>query len=259
MSHLKAEKRANKHGVVVTKHVRADSGSEDKGKRIPAPAGKVKPPHAVAMTHLDDAMQRDTHGIPGLRKSKIKPALKELSEATVNAFLETFKERPNEGFDEMLLGVLNMGMDDEMSTCLLEIAKLDPSPERFAEYDRGYRFREVSHQVYRGLERYQSIGYYSHPDDMLDSSDPNVLKTRGLARLTLSLFADPGAFGITGTQSYGRTAMILDNPELARLALDRPEDADRIAEIVLERQSTDAELIRSIMDSPTQSLRDGVL
>lgn len=49
----------------------------------------------------------------------------------------------------------------------------------------------------------------------------------------------------------------LANPELTALILERPHDAGRIARIVLDNGSDDADRVRSVLDSPTPALAEG--
>jgi hypothetical protein len=260
MSHLTPEKRLNKHGVPVTKHVRTDTQSAASGAGIPAPLRNetIRP---ALVEYLRESMVEYNHGVTNLRPvADIYKSLDDYSDKTLTAYLRTMQdERPGEGFDDMLLSVVNAMTPDKNASELLVIAKLDTSPHiNDGSRDRGERFHLVAEQVRLGLYRcYKDIGY-KVPNDLMDDSDPEVVRTRGLARLTLNLFSDVSCLGITG-DIHGGVAMKLEDPELARYILDHPEDADRLAEVMLERQSTDLDLALQIMNTGTQSLRDGIL
>lgn len=260
MSHLTPEKRLNKHGIPVTKHVRTDTQSAVSGAGIPAPL-RNETVRSTLIEYLRESMVANKHGITvRVPVGEVYSHLNEYSDKTLDAYLRTMRdERPGDGFDDLLLVVVNERLPDLHAAQLLAIAKLDTSPKiNDGRQDRGDRFRSVSEQVLRGLHRcYKDIGYTT-PADMLDESDPEVIRTRGLVRLTLNLFDHESCLGITGDMSGG-VAMKLADPELAKYILDHPEDADRLSEVMLERQSTDLDLVLQIMNSGTQSLRDGIL
>jgi hypothetical protein len=51
----------------------------------------------------------------------------------------------------------------------------------------------------------------------------------------------------------------IDSDYLSEFIMERPEDALKIAAIINERDTDDVDLIRSVLDHGTQSLREGVL
>jgi hypothetical protein len=55
------------------------------------------------------------------------------------------------------------------------------------------------------------------------------------------------------------TYVLKTEDSLARLVLDHPDEADRIAELVLAMGTTDADLLRDIISAPVPVLCDGVL
>jgi hypothetical protein len=56
-----------------------------------------------------------------------------------------------------------------------------------------------------------------------------------------------------------RDGVILSERDLIQLILDRPQDAERIAAVIIDRQTTDMGLIRSVLDSSAKSLSNGLI
>jgi hypothetical protein len=87
---------------------------------------------------------------------------------------------------------------------------------------------------------------------------PETVQALALARLTITMYNDD-AIWITGDTVKGRIAMKIRDADLVSLALERPDDVDRIAAAVRERKTTDAEVIREMLDTESSSLQEGAL
>lgn len=67
------------------------------------------------------------------------------------------------------------------------------------------------------------------------------------------------AYGDPDTADEGDTVVRLANDELAQLVIERPDEWERIARIVVEREADDVEVIRSVLDAKVSSLSNGTL
>jgi hypothetical protein len=273
MSNLIPEVRVNKNGIPVTKHVKR---SNEGRSQAALTAATVKSSYSYDLRkqieeHVYNAHERGLSGYSSLRSlTQIMPWRNTLSDATLEAYLEAIHSRPEDGFADLLLGVFNGYHKDWEASAYLEISKLDPQQnltgssdkDKYGRGDKAYR-RACS--VYRGLGHYDAFSY-EVPLDMLDKNDPMVTKTLGIVRLTHRICNE--------SESIGMESMFVDNPadalrwdhvvrlepqSLAALAADRPDDADRIADVVVEREITDTDAIVNILDADVSHLSSGVL
>jgi len=259
MSHLTPERRFDKNGKVVTRHVRAEVGKSP-GPVIPPPSplpGKSQ--RVELINHVREAMIRGRHGFMGLRSvSEIYASLDSFSDATVASYLKEINDNPSSGFDELLIGVLNSDTPGHDANYLLEIAKLDSLGSAFTD-GIGRRYCELARQIRFGLDCYPEINYCP-PEDITDQDDPEVAQAMGLIRLTMSLFNnDVDGIAITGDITYYGVATKIGSIGLVKLVLERPHDAERISAAVVGRGTDDAEVIREMLDSEAASLQDGAL
>jgi hypothetical protein len=273
MSNLIPEVRVNKNGVPVTKHVRpANAGG--KGKSVPAPKVKTKSYSYELRSQIrDHVYAAHEHGLSGFTElgsiAEIMPWRNSLSDATLEAYLETIHARPDDAFDDMLLGVFKDQITDDEACYYLEIAKTDhtqylsglSADEKWGCGAGAYR-RAAS--VYRGLESYEG-SVYQRPVNILDQSDPVVEATKGLFRVTHRLCTGEGTgldsfFRRNADSPYGQDhVMRLAPRSLPELVVARPEDADRIADIILARDVTDTDTIVAVLDAEVSQLSSGIL
>lgn len=189
-----------------------------------------------------------------------------LTDTTLEAYLQAMLDRPDDGFDELLLGVLNDSDTDEVAAYYLEIAKLDPQPQYAGRRQDGARGRgELLYRRARSMLlgfRQYTEGEYAPPVNILNQSDPQAAATRGLIRVT-HLLADVSLPSDAGVQSNFTPSfdhyMHLTPYTLVELVLDRPDAAEDIAEFIIERETADVELIKEYLGSPSRSLKDGFI
>jgi hypothetical protein len=202
-------------------------------------------------------MIRGDHGFVGLSPvARVYDAIHNLSDATVSAYTQEIELHPTDGLDELLIGVFNLGLNDHDARFMLEIAKFDSLGSSWPD-SKGRRLFEVSRQVQLGLGCYSQIGYEA-PDRINDTESPETVQALALAQLTITMYNDD-AIWITGDTVKGRTAMKIRDTDLVSLALERPDDVDRLAAAVRERKTADAEVIREMLDTESSSLQEGAL
>lgn len=274
MPNLIPEVRVNKNGVPVTKHVKP---ANDGGGITSVPSPQAKSANygydlrVQIQDHVYEAHESGTSGYAKLRSlTETMPWRNMLSDTTLEAYLEAIHSRPDDGFADLLLGVFNDWIRDGEACYYLEIAKLDPMQNLAgcSEADRNGRgdraFRRAG-SIYRGLEYYGGFRYEC-PFNILDRSDPAVKATLGLIRVTHRLCNEGDGVGIDSffeknpDSPYGQDHLVrLEPPAFAELVATRPDDADRIADIVLSRDITDAATIISVLDAEVPQLSSGIL
>jgi hypothetical protein len=65
--------------------------------------------------------------------------------------------------------------------------------------------------------------------------------------------------GLVSITTNDGEALTLNNNELIDLIIRRPEDANRISSIVVDRDNPDAALIEEMLDTEVPALRDGLI
>lgn len=258
MTNLKPERRADKNGKLVTRHVReADSPSNRVSFPPPFQTAGSNPQRSALVDTVREALVRGDHGFVGLYPvARVYDAMHNLSDTTVSAYTQEIEQHPNDGLDELLIGVLNLGCNDHDARFILEIAKFDALGSSWSD-SKGRRLFEVSRQVHLGLGCYSEIGYEA-PDRITDKERPEIVEALALAQLTIAVYNDDAVY-VTGETVKGRIAMKLKNAELVSLLLERPGDALRIAAAVRERKTTNTGVIREMLDTGSANLQEGVL
>lgn len=271
MSKLVPEVRVNKNGVSVKKYVRADGKGKRQSKPLPKPEvpdkfGLLREEFAsIVWDELSEGEYDDTTvSIPANLKRYIE---KTFSNETVAAYVQAMKDEPDQFYGSILLGVLSNRDDDEKAAYILSLSKLDKQKDHeWNDYTRGPGAYLNAVQVYNGLfsAEYELNADFVPPDNLFDENDPEVQKTMTLVKFTNRLFEDEEMGEVqllTNPNIEGRLneMLIIDNNELIRLVLERPEDEERIADIVLNEKVSHADVIRAQLDAPVQALRDGAL
>lgn len=275
MSTLIPEVRINKNGVPVTKHVKP-SNSGGVGTSMPPPQAKTANyGYDLRMQihdHVFEAHESELNGYPQMRRSiaEIMPWRNMLSDTTLEAYMKAITSRPEDGYADLLLGVFNGWIRDSEACYYLEITKLDPTQNLAGcseddKWGRGDKAFRRSGSIYRGLGYYSGF-HYERPADILNQSDPAVKATQGLIRVAHRLANEGEGTGLNSffednkESPYGQDhIMRLAPPSLAELVAARPDDADRITDIVLARDTTDTSIIATVLDAEVQQLSNGVL
>ena len=110
-----------------------------------------------------------------------------------------------------------------------------------------YNFVDESISHLHELKSLPQIDDYSKADPELQKIITDVLST------TESLYSEE--YELT----HGEGTKPVLSEALCRLVMDRPDEFDRINDIILDHGVRDAEQIEMILDSDTQSLRGGIL
>lgn len=252
---LIAVQRPDKNGHLVTRWVRPDAASTG-GKSVPA-VQQVNKSKALQ----DAVKERCTQAIDGndYEDTNLKPKmalfkhLRTLSDDTLDQYLTAMDEHPDKYVADLILGVLQNEDDDRTSQYVLAIAKMDREidPE-WSDYFGGPYHYVSANKMFKGLSMYAWSGY-TPPEDITDDSDPAVAQTKALITVVLRAWENGDI-----ADEHDDT-MCLGDGNLVSLILERPEDAEEIAQTIHVTGTTDGRRIRDMLDTASASMRSGVL
>jgi hypothetical protein len=112
------------------------------------------------------------------------------------------------------------------------------------------------------LHKYASLpamgNYGEAPDVMLKSIAALLTVTHRLHLITNDLPIEQ-VERLPVKYDYVLREVMLTDDALVRLVLDHPGDAERIADIIIDRQATDPELISTLLTTESPALGDGII
>lgn len=248
--------RPDKNGHMVTRWVRPESVTAG-NKSFPAVQSAVKPETSYDLVKKRCILAINTGGYEETTlapEDDLLSHLKVLKGSTIDAYLAAMDEQPDRYYVDLLLSVLNNKDDATTAKNILAVVKMDRNvdPEwSFAGKGGTYSYMTAK-QLMAGLHMYRWSGFVP-PEDLNDESDPALPKALGLITTVLRLW-DNGDVDDTVDDT-----MCIADGNLVSLVLERPEDAEEIAETVRIAKTTDGKRIREMMDNSSKSLRSGVL
>lgn len=266
MSELVPEVRVNKNGVPVTKHVRP-GGKKKKPTRPFYPTLSPEETRVIAQRkQLKDFVDRARYDLDfdGCNIS-VPPSLIEyfkdnFSDATIAAYVDLAKTHKDRTVNT-LMGVLTNRDNDRIAAYVARIVEQDTLDDNAwcNDYKGPYIYGEALKTFY-ALEMYKDVGF-APARNILDDEDPATASTMSLIKYTNRMveagFEDSvGAIEIKGGRGM---VYVIPDSAMVKLIVDRPDDVDDIADLVLKDQIEDAGIIRDMLEAPTQSLRDGIL
>ena len=99
--------------------------------------------------------------------------------------------------------------------------------------------------------------YFKAKDFMHDVTDEE--REQAVVLVTAAARIRPPMVKMDGAIFADDRTITIDSRELNEFILSRPDDVERIARVVNDRETVDVDTIRNIIDHEQQSLRDGVL
>lgn len=275
MSFSTIEISANRNGLPVRVKVRdlTELGTAKNHTIAPPRNGRLEDSVLLREEIVElmiDALQQNNHGYSSLRSTgSLLSWRDELSDATLEAYRNAIRARPKDGFADLLLGICNTSADDRTASYCLEIAKLDPEQDYTVkseenQWGKGDKTHLWARSILNGLSCYGEIGF-TPPPYIRSRNHPDVPRTLGLVRFINVLRTGNEGTGIESFYPQDdapmsmTTYILKTHDSLARLVLDHPDEADRIADLVLTMGTTDADLLADIISAPVPVLCDGVL
>lgn len=255
MSHLNPVLRPDKNGKMVTRHVRPSSQERKPAPKLPAPEPVAKETSRYFnLKNLTNGVCRQM-GFELHNSNEwydINIALDSYSDDLLDRLAAAFKPRT-----QIASAIGLMVYHGESEAFVREFAKFGGMvPDETTGMHMTISFIRALH-MYPQLPQVED---YSTADEKTQEA------CRGLIQLSLRLRDERNRFDsdnqpiTTHDHDYDNyMTLTVASSELVQLVIDRPEDAGRIADIAVDRATTDAKAIASVLDYDTKSLSSGVL
>jgi len=243
----------DKNGKVTTVYRKPLSGTESFSV-IPAPTvtTEASTGHTAMATKLAATVHEllifDEDG----QEDKLRGILAQYPEELINKLDDHFAREANGSY--LLAIVINEGVGASAVNELLAFAPYFKTDDT-----------NIATSMLRSLHQYGQLP--SMPDYSLASEE---VRNQCIALITVTEALDeyqyihgdghlPIAY-LLGNMENGNDLMMLQGDDLIALVLEQPADASTIADIIIERKTGDAELIREIMNQyDSKALNSGIL
>lgn len=291
------EVRPDINGKLVTRHVKVNqSGSIS--SRVPAPPTPptTARDYYSNVNALKNAMQEavDTGAyddVEDVRPNFIFRHLEQLQPHIVEAYREQIEATPDIGYEDLLISVLANKMHSNKAGYVLFITQ-QAIPEyglsnNWDDDAKGtYEFDE-SLKVLKGIENFYKENRHNLPSDIWEADIQTREEIKAITELiklgnrqgipgieedwsTGSFFIDDVPLGEIARNYVNDVPRIVDLIDehsinanqvstLFRLEKDYPDNVERIAAIMVERDTSDAETIREVLGSEVKTLSNGIL
>lgn len=188
----------------------------------------------------------------------IERGLSGYSDSVLDAYDKALREQPHAGFDrdgfqQILVKAIVHGHSSGEAGYLLFISKQIKELDMHS-YDYALR-------LYAGLDSVDRVSPLEIPENILEPEDEQAAAViAALLTVTNAVHAMDGEWGMMLTRNRnGVFGEKLSNDDLIDLIVDKPEHAERISNIIYERETTDVNLIRFVIESESSSMSEGVL
>ena len=261
MSNLIPEKRINKNGVAVTKHVRADSKSGQSAK-LPVPSVGAVAARA-ATPALDEAIEQARAYMNSVIPEHLSFSVDDMDPGAAQELerllIEDSKMEPRSYVISSGIGTA-LGKDS-VEQCVAYMHNITV----FAHLITGPGNKSISGYV-SGLDYYDPDILQPGQDYLLDVPEENRQKALALMEFTVKANEDADSVLIYDAfmENLGNEDAVVyvkvQDDDLAAYVMDHPEHSDAIREIVeREGKALPVEVIKGRLDHEVQSLRDGFL
>ena len=272
MSNLIPEVRADVNGKLVTRHVRADAKNTSSSLSIPAPISKALS-SADALRHEENLQElQNTVSdlfLTGEYDWQTSFTVRELNQqcltlgpGVANAFRQKIDENPDVGWEDILISVLdNRHESDEAGYFLFVVDSCLGDRTLDSNWNSGIGGTESygeAWKAYRGLLDFSAETGRTLPPSIIDSDEQTQKQFAAVLKsLTISYNDDLPFVSL----DWDKDEISFDDYALGELAMDYPDDVERIFAIIEDRgmDKIDRELIASILESESQSMSSGVL
>lgn len=263
MTNLTPVPRVDKTGKTVVRHMNLGSKGSDMAtvpKPVAAPRSRRERSIQTLIKRVTALVGKETSwGVIPVNVLTIKDwdeRIEKLGDETIAGFHEILNSSNRKGIVEMLASALASYDDAGYIGNLMVATRYETDRSKdWASHESRALLR--ADRTYGGLDRYSELGFQS-PRSVLDAAEP--VKHQAMALLQTLAVADGletiSGSGVIMSMSTGDIHLVLP---LAKLVIDRYEDVDRICEIMQDRQTVEADLIESILDTAAPSLSEGVL
>ena len=250
MSKLVPERRVDKNGKAVIRHVKPANAQPRKS--LPAPSTGVPRREAVVSRLTREIATQMGYTMEDQNDwEEIHETLKGYSDEFLIRLNDAFKPRT-----QLATAIARMVYHQETEEFVREFAAFGGV---IPDESNGM---EIAMSYVRSLHHYPQL---PQMDDYSKADETTKQVIREIMLLTLRLEDEIVLFGDTDPVRSIRhdydsfDTPVLQEDGLVQLIVDRPEDAKRIGDIAIERSTGDPRAIVEVMDHGTKSLSGGVL
>lgn len=265
---LTPQKRMNKNGVMVTKHVRDAPNESPTGKLIPAPLMTAPGERNAQVEFLGKALHStyeeylEMQDGDGMSEEELEARIEGLDGSVLAAYYESIRDNPGHGFEDILISAMHNEITSEEAGTVLFIARIEGELDLDWSAARGGALSYIqARRLHAGLDHYAPE--LSFPCNLLTASEKDQATATVLIDATFAIFG-----GDIGTDEnllldqyseYGGGALAIDNVGLVDLLVERPDETQTIIDLMEERQTCDSDALRLILDADVQAVREGIL
>lgn len=264
MSALVPEKRADKHGKLVTRHVKLPSTLVGRTE-VPAPTINRSVIAEGVIEGVIDTFNSTYGDDERQDEQKVFARLRSLPDNTLN-FISTVLNK-NERFVSHIDCILISLLETEASAIEIDDAffLFDGLSHR-EKYDRTMRTDpddrggiQVGWNIrghLRGMSNYELNDFFYIPDEIPLRQQDEIAQLKAQALFEAGQSLPEGS--VDGVYSTEQRYTLRDK-ELAQLLVDYPLETSRVLEMVEERGIENLAVIRDVMESSTPAMSEGVL
>jgi hypothetical protein len=265
VSTLVPEKRRDKHGNLVTRHVKLPSMLVGRTV-VPAPTiTRSVIAEGVIEGVMDTYASLIAGGDDSYGEARVVENLKSLPDSTLN-YISSVMNR-NElhvlGIDCMLISMLGseasaMEVDDAFFVFgnLKHREKYNITMRATEDDKGGLKVGDNLRGLMRGMETYSLDGFVYLPGEIPLRFQDEGTKRKVMALMEMSQALRGDAVAGLFSADYQYT---LRDKELAQLVVDYPDDTGALLDLIETRGGDDIGLLRDVLSSASRSLSEGVL
>jgi hypothetical protein len=257
MNNLIPERRMNKNGIMTTKWVLPPSDGGTGRGSIPSPVVLPKSPKVYSPKYGVEVDVADTDFARAFGQSMMKHSnlLGEIDPHVVQTLEYMIQESEDNDCASLADSATRMALNIVSSSITRGESVDFTALNNLAVFGGAVMQRES--RSYEVQSLVMGLGQGDR-DFLLDATEEE--REVAITLVTAASRLKPPFVKIEGDGYYSdnRTVQIASG-ELADFFLSRPDDVDRIAQVVNERDTDNVDVIRDILDHEQQSLREGVL
>ena len=253
----------NKNGVRTTVHKRAHEPNKQL-LNLPAPVVPFATAKEalVRVKNAIDAVYstEDFRGYGISEADVLKHRLQKYTPAVIMAYDKAIKEHRRQGYEHLLISALHQRVPADKSGYLLFIAQHDKDQDTVWAYrTNGTYNHQYAEERYNGIKSLEGQFEFDIPYSVYETDDMRSLQIiSALITATTKMYEADDTKGISHISSPGE-GYTLNNDGLIELIVQRPEDAERIADIAIARDNPEASIIEEVLDAEQPALSDGLL
>lgn len=255
----------NKNGVATTVHKKSDPGTGATAKALPLP---ILAPQTREEAETVARVMKAIDSVDSAGRYKeqeaftyefIEERLEAYSPDVIAAYDKAIRNHPGEGFEDLLVSAINQHDSSDKAGFLLFIAKHCGTQDTTWDLDddRSYNY-EFALDLYGGIKSLsRRFRFDARNSTYKDAEDQSTKVISGLLKVTTRLFHDsPEDLDYVPPPGDGYE---LKDDSIVDLIMRRPEDAERIADILVARESRDVAFIEEMLATETPALIHGTL